>query len=115
MRKNYIPGRSNVLSTNGIAASSQPLSSLEAISILKKGGVMAHMDVPLRNKELPAYMEWYRDWSTHFNHEPFWGALHDMDIKKPIIAGGFKKQNIFDEMIPDNPHGVWWAAGGQKV
>ena len=38
MRKNYIPGRSNVLSTNGMAASSQPLSSLEAISILKKGG-----------------------------------------------------------------------------
>ncbi|MAR79314.1 MAG: hypothetical protein CMM18_03685 [Rhodospirillaceae bacterium] len=83
--------------------------------ILKNGGVMAHMDVPLRNKELSAYMEWYRDWSTHFNHEPFWGALHDMDIKKPIMAGGFKKQNIFDEMIPDDPHGVWWAAGGQKV
>ena len=38
MRNTHLPGRSNVLSTNGIAATSQPLSSLEAISILKKGG-----------------------------------------------------------------------------
>ena len=38
MRNLHIPGRSNILSTNGMAATSQPLSSLEAISILKKGG-----------------------------------------------------------------------------
>ena len=38
MRNTHFPGRSNILSTNGAAATSQPLSSLEAISILKKGG-----------------------------------------------------------------------------
>ena len=38
MRNLNIPGRSNVLGLNGMAATSQPLSSLEAISILKKGG-----------------------------------------------------------------------------
>ena len=38
MRNLHLPGRSNVLSANGIAATSQPLSSLEAISVLKKGG-----------------------------------------------------------------------------
>jgi gamma-glutamyltranspeptidase/glutathione hydrolase len=38
MRDNQYPGRSNVLSSKGIAATSHPLSSLEAISILKKGG-----------------------------------------------------------------------------
>ena len=38
MRNLHSPGRSNVLGTNGMAATSQPLSSLEAISILKKGG-----------------------------------------------------------------------------
>ena len=37
MRNLHIPGRSNVLAHNGIAATSNPLSSLEAISILKKG------------------------------------------------------------------------------
>ena len=38
MRSLHIPGRSNVLAQNGMAATSHPLSSLEAISILKKGG-----------------------------------------------------------------------------
>jgi len=38
MRNLHIPGRSNVLAQNGIAATSHPLSSLEAITILKRGG-----------------------------------------------------------------------------
>ena len=38
MRNLHFPGRSNILAQNGIAATSHPLSSLEAISILKKGG-----------------------------------------------------------------------------
>ena len=38
MRKIYQPGRSNVLSNNAMVATSQPLSSLEAINILKLGG-----------------------------------------------------------------------------
>ena len=38
MRKIYHPGRSNVLSNNAMVATSQPLSSQEAINILKLGG-----------------------------------------------------------------------------
>ena len=38
MRKIYKPGRSNVLSSNAMVATSQPLSSQEAINILKMGG-----------------------------------------------------------------------------
>ena len=38
MRKIYYPGRSNVIAQNGLAATSHPLSTQEAISILKKGG-----------------------------------------------------------------------------
>ncbi len=38
MRKIYQPGRSNVLANNAMVASSQPLSSQEAINILKIGG-----------------------------------------------------------------------------
>ena len=38
MRNFHLPGRSNVLSSEGIAATSHPLASLEAISIMKKGG-----------------------------------------------------------------------------
>ena len=38
MRKIYQPGRSNILSNNAMVATSQPLSSQEAINILKSGG-----------------------------------------------------------------------------
>ena len=38
MRELSYPGRSNVLAQNGMAATSHPLSSLEAINILQKGG-----------------------------------------------------------------------------
>jgi len=38
MRKLSFPGRSNVLGQNGMVATSNPLSSFEAINILKKGG-----------------------------------------------------------------------------
>ena len=38
MRKIGYPGRSNVLGTKGMAATSHPLATKEAISILKKGG-----------------------------------------------------------------------------
>ena len=38
MRDFHFPGRSNILSTKGIAATSHPLASQEAVSILKMGG-----------------------------------------------------------------------------
>jgi len=38
MRELSYPGRSNVLGQNGMAATSNPLSTLEAINILQKGG-----------------------------------------------------------------------------
>ena len=38
MRNNKYPRRSNALGTKGMAATSHPLATKEAISILKKGG-----------------------------------------------------------------------------
>ena len=38
MRQLSFPGRSNVLAQNGMAATSNPLSSMEALKILQKGG-----------------------------------------------------------------------------
>ena len=83
--------------------------------ILKPGGVVVHLDVPLRNKGVDIYTEWYRDWSTHFNNEPFWGKLHDMDVVEPIAAAGFDRDKAFDTFIPNaSGSGAWWACGAQK-
>lgn len=84
--------------------------------LLKPGGVMVHLDVPLRNKDLDLYTEWYRDWSTHFNNEPFWGKLHDMDVIDPLVKAGFAREKTFDTYLK-NPSGkgAWWACGAQKA
>ena len=38
MRKLSYPGRSNISAQNGMVATSHPLSSIEAINVLQKGG-----------------------------------------------------------------------------
>jgi len=97
------------------SAKALPKIMKECYRILKPGGVVVHLDVPLRNNQLDLYTQWYRDWSTHFNNEPFWGSLHDMDVKAKIIAGGFKPENTFDTMAPNSSGtGVWWVCGGRK-
>jgi ubiquinone/menaquinone biosynthesis C-methylase UbiE len=87
----------------------------ESHRILKPGGIMAHLEVPLRNAKMDLYNSWYRDWSTHYNNEPFWGKLHDMDVIEPITNAGFKKDQTFDQFVPtSNDDGTWWIFGGQK-
>ena len=55
MRKIYQPGRSNVLSSNAMVATSQPLSSQEAINILKFGGNAVDAAVSSKSFLLWAY------------------------------------------------------------
>ncbi len=97
------------------SAKAVPNIMRECHRILRPGGVMVHMDVPLRHKDMDLYMQWYRDWSTHFNNEPFWGKLHDMDMVEPIVKAGFRRGKVFDTYLPgpggDRP---WWACGAQK-
>ena len=110
MRKLHIPGRSNVLAQNGIAATSHPLSSLEAISILKKGGNA--IDAAIAASAVQAVVE---PNATSFGGDCF--ALVSLKGKKPIAINGSgiapQKANInfFEEMGIDkisttSPHSV---------
>ena len=81
MRNTHFPGRSNVLSCNGIAATSQPLSSLEAISILKKGGNA--VDAAIAASAVQSVIE---PGSTGVGGDCF--ALISLNGKKPVSING---------------------------
>ena len=110
MRNHQIPGRSNVLGLNGMAASSQPLSTLEAISILKKGGNA--IDAAIAASAVQAVIE---PNSTSIGGDCF--ALISLKGEKPISVNGsgiapqkanmnfFESKNI-NKIETTSPHSV---------
>ena len=57
MRKLSYPGRSNVLAQNGMVATSNPLSSIAAINILQKGGILILHRNKNTEEKLPNYFK----------------------------------------------------------
>ena len=84
MRNLHIPGRSNILGLNGMAATSQPLSTLEAINILKIGGNA--IDAAIAAAAVQAVIE---PNSTGIGGDCF--ALISIKGEKPISINGSGK------------------------
>ena len=110
MRNLHFPGRSNILAQNGIAATSHPLSSLEAISILKKGGNA--IDASIAASAVQAVVE---PNATSIGGDCF--ALISLKGKKPVAVNGsgiapqkanisfFEDRNI-NKISTTSPHSV---------
>lgn len=92
----------------------------EAHRLLKPGGVVLHMEVPVRNDRIAPFDAFMRDWSTFNNNEPFWGTFHDMDLIAPAVAAGFAAETVIDDFVPSAGGGgalaglSWHAYGAQK-
>ncbi len=110
MRKLHFYGRSNVISTNGMAATSQPLSTLEAISILKKGGNA--IDASIAASAVQAVIE---PNSTGLGGDCF--AIISLKGKSPISVNGsgiapkkadldFFEKNKINKILNTSPHSV---------
>ncbi len=91
----------------------------ESYRLLAPGGVMLHIDVPVRNRDLEPFDQFMADWETFNNNEPFWHGLHAMDLPAAAVAAGFPAANVIDEyfeaghvaFINSRP---WWVFGARR-
>jgi ubiquinone/menaquinone biosynthesis C-methylase UbiE len=67
--------------------------------LLSPGGTMLHAEVP-QYEGMDPYDAFMLDWDTYNNNEPFWGAVHDMDLVKLSTDAGFAADQVFQVMTP---------------
>jgi SAM-dependent methyltransferase len=73
----------------------------ECRRLLAPGGLMLHSDVPEANRFWPdAYDRWWRDWTTHFNAEPFRSTLRGIDLGAVAVKAGFARDKVYETKIP---------------
>jgi ubiquinone/menaquinone biosynthesis C-methylase UbiE len=98
----------------------------ECYRVLKPGGMMVHGDVPEFNQFWPdPYDQFQRDWTTHFNAEPFRAKMRDMDMSDIAAGVGFNKKSIVETRLRSpfasplyaktHAYGaLWWVMAAQK-
>lgn len=104
----------------------------ELYRVLAPGGLMLHLEQPQYSEDMPLYEQFIRDWDAFNNNEPFWSAMHGLDLKKVIIESGFDPGDLFTtgvtavvdtDIFPKSQHGgaedhgraaAWHAYGAWK-
>jgi ubiquinone/menaquinone biosynthesis C-methylase UbiE len=105
----------------------------EGFRVLAPGGLMLHLEQPQYSADMPLYEQFIRDWDAFNNNEPFWSAMHALDLKEEMVKAGFARGDLFttgvravvDETIfpaaaggDKEDHGraaVWHAYGAWKA
>jgi len=74
----------------------------ECFRVLAPGGVMAHMELP-NEAAVSAYENFFWNWDTTYNAEPFYSTYRAQDPVALCAAAGFDASRAFARMIPDWP------------
>ena len=67
----------------------------EGYRVLAPGGLMLHLEQPQYSADMPLYEQFIRDWDAFNNNEPFWSAMHALDLKEEMVEAGFRRQDLF--------------------
>ena len=63
--------------------------------LLKTGGLTLHLEQP-QYTGMGVYEQFIRDWDTYYNNEPYWGPMHELDLKQTLSASGFDGDKMFE-------------------
>ena len=66
----------------------------ESHRLLRKGGVMCHVEVPPRHEHLSLWDQMRCDFESHYNNEPFMTSLARTDWVKVAMGAGFAEDQI---------------------
>jgi len=71
----------------------------EAYRVLKPGGLLWQMELPPMN-QMPAYDNFYLNWDTYYNNEPFYGTFRKQDYSKLLTDAGFEAEQLIEATMP---------------
>ncbi|WP_448580385.1 class I SAM-dependent methyltransferase [Thermaurantiacus sp.] len=104
----------------------------EAARVLAPDGLMLHIEQPAYTDAMPVFEQFLRDWDAFNNNEPFWSAMHALDLPAIMDRAGLPKERQFiarvkavvdRSIFPEAPTGdgedhgraaVWDAYGAWK-
>lgn len=67
----------------------------ECNRVLAPGGLILHIEQPQYAPEMPLFEQYMRDWDAFNNNEPYWSAMHAVDLKEVMAGAGFAKADQF--------------------
>lgn len=78
-----------------LSAKALPKLLRECFRVLKPGGLALHLEQPQYDDQMPVFEQFMRDWDAYNNSEPFWTAMHGLDLEATLVASGFHASDIF--------------------
>jgi ubiquinone/menaquinone biosynthesis C-methylase UbiE len=78
-----------------LSGKAMPRLLAECERVLAPGGLILHVEQPQYAPEMPLYEQFMRDWDAFNNNEPFWTAMHEIDLKEVMASAGFARQDQF--------------------
>ncbi len=63
--------------------------------VLAAGGLMLHLEQPHYSDDMPLYEQFIRDWDAFNNNEPFWSAMHALDLEDIMAEAGLPRTSQF--------------------